>query len=143
MPFVDSIEQALLNHFFNDGAYTPDATMFLALSSTTPTDAGGNFTEPTTGGYARIAIGATEMGAAGGTAPAEKSNTSALTFATASADWDNSPVTHFGVCSADVEGVADVLAWGALAVSKDVNNGDTASFAIGALDFRLGKGTPG
>lgn len=141
MPFVDSIEQAMLNHFFNDAAYTPDTTMFLALSSTTPTDSGGNFTEPTTGSYARIAV--PSMGAASGTAPAAKANDAIAAFAAATADWDNSPVTHVGVCSADVEGVADVLAWGALTASKDVNNGDTASFAVGALVFRMGKGTAG
>ncbi len=141
MPFVDLLEQQLLDHFWSDPSYTPDTTMFIGLSSTTPTDSGTNVTEPTTGGYARQACDAAQMGAAAGTAPAEKSNTSAITFPTASADWDNSPVTHFTVHSASTAG--NVLAWGALAASKDVNNGDTASFAIGALDFRLGKGTPG
>jgi hypothetical protein len=141
MPYVDSIEQALLNHFHNDPAYTPDTAMFLALSSTTPTGAGGNFLEPTTGGYTRIA--SPSMGAATGTAPATKANDAIAAYATASADWDNSPVTHVGWCSADVEGVADVLAWAALTVSKDVNNGDTPSFAVGALVFRHGTGTPG
>lgn len=141
MPFVDSIEQQLLDHFWSDPSYAPDTSMFLGLSSTTPNDAGGNVTEPTTGGYARQAIDAAQMGAAAGTAPALKENSSAITFPVATADWDNSPVTHFTVHTASTAG--SVLAWGALTTSKDVNNGDTASFAIGALDFRLGKGTAG
>ena len=139
MPFVDTIEQALLDHFFADGVYTPETagTLDLALSTTTPTDAGANFTEPVGNGYAKVDIPIASMGAASGTAPAEKSNSSALTFPQASGSWGT--ITHFGVMNAG----GTVLAWGALTTPKAVASGDTASFAIGALDFRLGKGTPG
>jgi hypothetical protein len=139
MPYVDSIEQALLDHFFNDPAYTPETagSLDLALSTTTPTDSGSNFTEPSGNGYARVDIPIASMGAAAGTAPAEKSNSAALTFPTASGSWGT--VTHYGVMNSG----GTVLAWAALDTAKAIGNGDTASFAIGALDFRLGKGTPG
>ena len=42
MPFVDTVEQALLNHILTDSTYTPPTTLYIGLSSTTPTDAGGN-----------------------------------------------------------------------------------------------------
>jgi hypothetical protein len=141
VPYTDAIEQALLDHVFQDPDFAPSTTLHLGLSSTTPNDAGGNVTEPTTGSYARVAIGAADMGAAAGTAPAAKSNTAAKSFPTATADWDNSPVTHMTLHSASTGGT--VYAWAALTASKDVNNGDTASFASGQLTFRLGKGTPG
>lgn len=141
MPFTDAIEAALLDHFFNDAAWTPEAS-WIGLSSTTPTDAGGNVTEPSTGAYARVQLTTTIMGAVTGTAPAEKSNASAVTFPTATADWlAGVNLTHFVVFNASTAGTC--RAWAALAVAKPVLNGDTASFAIGALDFRLGKGTPG
>src|SRR5215211_5051565 len=85
--FVDTIEQALLNHFWTDGAYTPPATLYLALSTTTPTEAAGNFTEPSTGAYARVGTAAADMAAASGTAPASKANGTAKSFPTATADW--------------------------------------------------------
>ena len=138
MPFVDTVEQALLNHFLTDGAYTPPATMYIALSSTTPTDAGGNVTEPSGGSYARVATAAADWGAASGTAPATKSNTTAKTFAQATADWaSGANMTHFVLY--DALTVGNPLAWGALTVAKPVLSGDTASFAVGALVLKLGK----
>ena len=139
MPFVDTVEQLLLDHFFTDNAYTPPTTMHVGLSTTTPNDAGGNVTESTYTGYARQPIGAAQMGAAAGTAPAAKSNSAAITFPISTGG--SSTVTHMTIHSASTAGT--VLAWAALATSKTINSGDTASFAIGALVFQLGKGTPG
>src|SRR3972149_6513710 len=47
----------ILDHLFTDGAYAPPATLYLGLSTTTPTEGGGNFTEPTDGLWARAAPG--------------------------------------------------------------------------------------
>ena len=87
--WTDTVEQALLNHFLTDPAYTPPATMYIGLSTTTPTEAGGNFTEETVGvgGYARVSTAAADWSAASGTAPAVKTTTATKTFPTASADW--------------------------------------------------------
>lgn len=135
--FVDTVEQALLNHFLTDGAYTPPATMYIALSSTTPTEAGANFTEPSTGSYARVSTAAADWGAAAGTAPATKSNTATKTFPAATADWvSGANLTYFGLFDASTAG--NLLAFGALGTAKPVLNGDTASFAAGALVLKLG-----
>lgn len=135
--FVDTVEQNLLNHFLTDPAYTPPATMHIGLSSTTPTEAGGNFTEPSGGAYARVSTTATDWGAASGTAPATKATTTAKTFPTATADWAaGANLTHFGLFDAATAG--NLLAWGALTTAKPVLNGDTASFASGALVLKLG-----
>lgn len=135
--FVDTVERALLDHFLTDPAYTPPATMYLALSSTTPTEAAGNFTEPSTGSYARVSTAAADWSAASGTAPAVKTNTATKTFPTATADWvAGANLTHFGLYDASTAG--NLLAWGALGTAKPVLNGDTASFAASALVLKLG-----
>lgn len=135
--FVDTVERALLDHFLTDGAYTPPATMYIGLSSTTPTEAAGNFTEPSGGSYARVSTAAADWSAASGTAPAVKTTTAVKTFPTASADWSSAAnQTHFGLFDASTAG--NLLAWGALGTPKPVLNGDTASFAAGALILKLG-----
>lgn len=138
--FVDTVEQAILDHFLTDPAYTPPATMYIALSTTTPTEAGGNFTEPSGGSYARVSTAAADWGAATGTAPATKSNTATKTFTTASATWSSgSNMTHFGLFDASTAG--NLLCWGLLGTAKPVISGDTASFGAGALVLKLGDST--
>lgn len=120
--FTDAIEQALLDHFLNDPAYTPES-LYLGLSSTTPTEAGANFTEPTSGSYARVATTNADWNAASGTAPAIKDNSAVKTFPTATADWvSGSNLTHFGLFNASAR-----VARGVAGVSS------AASAAIGAL----------
>lgn len=135
--FTDLVEQKLLDHFLTDPAYTPPATMYLALSTTTPVDAGTNFTEPSTGAYARVATTAADWSAASGTAPAVKTNTATLTFPTATATWSSgSNMTYFGLFDAST--VGNLLAFGLLTTAKPVTLGDTPSFAASALRLELG-----
>lgn len=134
---VDAEEQAILNGVLQDPAYAGYATMYIGLSSTTPTEAGGNFTEPSTGAYARVATTGADWGAASGTAPAVKSNTAVKTFPTATADWAaGAAMTYFGLFDALTAGN---LKWfGLLTTAKPVLNGDTASFAAGLLILKFG-----
>jgi hypothetical protein len=135
--FTDATEQAILDGLFNDPAWAPPTTLYLALSSTTPTEAGGNFTEPSGGAYARVSTVAADWSAASGTAPASKTNTATKTFPTATANWaSGSNLTHFGIYDASTAG--NLLCWGALGTAKPVLNGDTASFAASALVIKLG-----
>lgn len=140
MPLVDLIEQALLDHLWTDPAFTPTTTVHLGLSTTTPTDAGGNVTEPTLGAYARQPCQAAQMGAAAGTAPAVKSNTSIIAFPQATSGGPQT-VTHVVIFSLLTAGT--VYGWAPLTTSRVINTGDTASFAVGAFVWQVGKGTPG
>jgi hypothetical protein len=134
---VDTEEQAILNGVLQDPSYAGYATLWIALSTTTPTEAGGNFTEPSTGSYARVSTVAADWGAASGTAPAVKSNTATKTFPTATGDWSSGVnMTHFGLYDASTAG--NLKWWGALTTAKPVLNGDTASFAAGALILKFG-----
>jgi hypothetical protein len=134
---VDAEEQAILDGVLQDPSYAGYATLYIALSSTTPTEAGGNFTEPSGGAYARVSTVAADWGAASGTTPATKSNTATKTFPTATADWVAAAnLTHFGLYDASTAG--NLKWWGLLGTAKPVLNGDTASFAAAALVLKLG-----
>jgi hypothetical protein len=132
--FTDTAEKGLLDYFVATYGVT---TKYIGLSSTTPTEAGANITEPTTGAYARVATTSADWSAASGTAPAVKTNTAAKAFPTATADWlSGASLTYFVLFDASTAGNA--LAFGLLTTAKNVLNGDTASFAAGAMVLELG-----
>src|SRR5690606_1282100 len=102
------------------------------LSTTAPTQAGGNFKEPSGNGYARVAVtnNSTNWPAASNGA---KSNANAITFPQATGSWGT--VTHFGIFDAATSG--NLLAWGELSQSKAISAGDTPYFAAGSLTLNL------
>jgi hypothetical protein len=107
--------------------------VYVGLSSTTPTTAGANITEPSTGGYARVATsGATWNAASAGST----TNASAITFPAATADYLAQANLTYGVLY-DASTAGNVLGYGALTVAKNVLNGDTASIAAGTLTITL------
>lgn len=130
--FADYLENELLDHAFGAATWTPPATLYVGLSTTTVTDAGGNITEPSGNNYSRVAVtnNATNFPAASGGA---KSNGTAITFPTASGSWGT--VTDLFISDASSGG--NILAYDDLAVAKAVTSGDTVSFAIGDLDLTL------
>lgn len=137
MPWTDATELAVLNHVMGKAALTMPTTQYVGLSSTTPTGAGGSFTEPSTGGYARVAVPAASWGTATGTAPASITNTAAIAWTVASATWSaGANMTHFGVFAASTGGTP--LLTGAIATPKPVTSGDTAQIAIGGAKVQLG-----
>lgn len=133
MSFTNYLEDALLDEVFGGVNYTPPATLYIGLSTTVPTEAGGGITEPAGGGYARAGVtnNATNWPATGG--DGVKANGTAVTFPQASADWGT--VTHFFISDAATAG--NVLASGQLSVSKTIGTGDTASFGAGSLTITL------
>jgi len=135
MSFSDFLEKELLDHVWGNAAYTAPANTFMALFTVAPDDAGAGGTEVTGGSYVRLSIAnnATNWPAATGTTPTIKSNGTIFTFVTATATWGT--VIHFGIYDAVTSG--NLLGSAALTVSKTINNGDTASFAIGDIDITL------
>lgn len=129
--FTDYLENEMLDHLFGS-AFSAPTSVWMALSTSTPTDAGGNVTEPSGNGYARVEIGNSSTNwnaASSGTV----TNKTAITFPEASGSWGT--VTHFVLYDASTAGNA--LIWGALTASKAIGTGDTASFAIGSLSISL------
>lgn len=127
MAKTDFLENELLDHVLGAATYTPPVTIYCALYTAAPSDAGGG-TEVSGTGYARVAItnNATNFPAASG---GSKSNGTAVTFPTAGGSWGT--VTYFGYFDASSGG--NLLRYGALGTSKVVGTGDTPSFAVGAL----------
>ncbi len=122
------LENALLDHQLGGPDYVRPATVYFALFTVAPTDAGGG-TEVTGGNYSRSAVvnNATNFPAAAG---GNKSNGTAIPFPTPSAGWGL--VTHFGIFDAPTGG--NLLRWGALNIQKTIDQGDLVNFPPGELD---------
>lgn len=123
----DYLENALLDGVLGGTNFTQPATVYVALFTAAPSDAGGG-TEVSGGSYARKAVtnNSTNFPAA---ASGSKSNGAAITFVTPTASWG--VVTHFGIFDALSGG--NLLYWAALSASQTIASGNTVSFAVGAL----------
>lgn len=132
---VDSVEASILNHAVNKATWTPPASYYLGVSTTTPTDAAGNFTEPSGGSYARVNIVTADWNSASGTAPTVVTNANAIAFPAATGSWG--ALTHGGLFAASSGG--SPLWLGALTATATVNTGGTLSFAAGQIVFQLGE----
>lgn len=135
------LENKMVDHLLRGTAYTAPGTLYVALYTAAPSDAGGG-TEITIGtnNYSRAAVvssgsswantQASGTGVSSGTGGLT-SNSSAITFAVPSGSWGT--VTHFGILDAATAG--NLLFQGALTVSQTVNTGNVVSFAAGALQI--------
>lgn len=107
---------------------TPLTNVYLALFTVAPTDAGGG-TEVSGGSYARVdSKGKWAVPASGSV-----STNAVVTFPTATADWaaGATQIVAFAIMTAITAG--NMLMYGTLTTAKNVLNGDTPSFASGAL----------
>lgn len=134
--FADTIEAAILDHFFGKAAWAQPTDIFVALSTADPTDAGTGIAEPVGNGYARIDTAPTDWNAATGTAPVATTNATTLTFAQASGAWGD--ITHFALFDALTAGT--FLGSGLVNAGTPVTvaSGDTPEFAAGSLAMKLG-----
>ncbi len=134
----DFLENKLIDQVFRGMAYTFPTTLYFALYTGAPSDAGGG-TEVSGTGYARVAVvpNTTNFrntqnsgtGASTGTS-GTTSNLTAITFGTPGAAWGL--ITHIGIFDASSGG--NLLYQAALSATKNVNNGDPApSFPAGSL----------
>jgi len=120
------LENKLLEHVFKNTAYTQPATVYAALYTVAPSDAGGG-TQVTGGSYARESI---TFGAA---ASGVISNSADTDFGTATADWGE--VVAVGIFDDPTAG--NLLSWGLLTVPKTVGNGDGFKFVATKLSVAL------
>jgi hypothetical protein len=125
------LENKVLDDIFNATAYSPPATLYFALFTVAPSDAGGG-TEVSGSNYSRASVTAntTNFPSASGGALA---NGTVITFPTASGSWGT--VVAAAIFDASTSG--NMLWWGDLAVSKAITSGDTFSFPVGDVDVTL------
>jgi len=132
---VKWVRSALLNHLFGKATMTPP-TIYVGLSSTTPTSDGTNITEPTEGGYARVATTAADWNIAVDGDPCVVDNANAFTFPRALGIWAGGNIlTHAVLFSSPTE--MEVVGVGELSVQKPVYTDDTAQYAAGAIRATL------
>ena len=126
--FSDYLEDKVLEHVFGGNAYSAPSTLYVALYTVAPTDTGGG-TEVSGGGYAR------QTGAftVSGTNPTTASNTAAIEYPTATANYGT--VVAVGILDASSSG--NLLAYANLTASKVVSSGDVFRFNAGDLDITL------
>lgn len=130
MSFSDALENEVLDVYFGRASPTLNTTtLYIGLSTTTPTDAGGNFTEPSGGAaYARVAYtnnGTNWPSASGGT----KQNANNIQFPAATGSWGT--ITYFGIFTASSGGTP--IATGQLSSSKTPAVGDTLIFPTNGI----------
>ena len=140
MSFSNYTAQALLNSLFgktsNFGALASAPTIYVGLSSTTPTETGTNVTEPSGGAYARVSTVAGDWNAATSADPSVVTNANAITFAKATATWlAGANLTYAVLYDAATNG--NFLGAGVLGTAKPVLVDDTADIAAGDASVSL------
>ena len=128
--FSDYLELEVLDHIMGVGAYTMP-TVFLALCTADPTDAGtgASMNEVAdTGAYARIAIAPDFATPA---AAGSITNDGQIDFVQSSGSWGT--VTHWATVDSVTHGAGNMLTHGDLTASQVVSSGTDVSVAIGDL----------
>ena len=124
------LDNGLLNTVFNGAAMVAlPATLYVALFTANPTDAGGG-TEVTGGSYARVAVTANTTNWPT-TTTESISNGTTITFANSTASWG----TVTGTAIMDALTGGNLLYWAPLTTSKAIGIGVTAEFAVGDLTY--------
>lgn len=118
------LENKVLDHILGTTTYTKPSTVYVALYTSAPNDAGGG-TEVSGGSYARqsAAFDAASSGATQNSGNIDFTNMPACT------------VVAVGIFDALTSG--NLLVWGTLASNKSLDAGDTLRIATGDLDISL------
>lgn len=121
--FSDYTEDKVLDHIVGKTSFTMP-TCYVAFSTADPLDDASGMAEPAGSNYARITTTGGNWNASSG---GSISNSADLTTPTASGAWGT--LTHVALYDALSGG--NLLAHGALDVSKAVTSGDTLTYAGG------------
>lgn len=122
----------VLDYNFGITSYTPPATLYFALSTTSPDISGSSFTEPSSGAYARVGLtnNKTNWGTA---ASGILTNSTAVTFAESTASWGT--IVAVGMFDALTSG--NLLWYDVLSPSRVVASATTVLFAIGSITVQF------
>lgn len=141
MSFSNYLAAAVLDYIFSKTSdIDTQPTIYLALSSSTPTETGTNVTEPDSAdGYSRLVTAASDWNQATEADPASLTNATDLEFGTATDDWLSQANMTYAVLydSLDDTGSNNMLAFGALTTAKPVLDGDTPRFTAGDIQITL------
>ena len=127
----DYLEIKWLDHVFHNTAFTVPTNIYIALSTTLPTDAGTNVSEPGAGNYARKVHNTWNIAAT-----RKVTNNGVITFNTANGSWGT--ISHYAIYDAITAG--NFLGFGSLSVSKSVVSGNTPSIADVEIEVSVTTG---
>jgi len=132
MPMTDFLEAKILNMVLNSIPYVEPDDMWIGLFTVSPSDTGGGTEVPTGGGtlYGRVQVTADFST---DDLDTRFSNDSSIDFPTAGIDWN----TIVAVGFFDLATAGDLLLYEDLAVTRNVDAGDTFSFVADALGVTL------
>ena len=124
---TDYTETALVDHLMSEGvrALTSPAVLALKLHVGSPSDTGAANEVPNTFSYARQAM---VFGAASAGVTA---TTDSQVFTASGGNWGD--IDFISIADSLTHGAGNNLVWGAMTVTRTVNDGDTLTFAIGAI----------
>lgn len=123
----DYAENSLLDHLLGVAPFTMPTTVFVALYTSSPTDADSGTELTGKAAYAR------QEATFGSAAAGATSNEADIEFGPAGEDWGT--VTHIGIRDAETGG--NLLVWAALTTPKPIGIGDVFSILAGSLDVAL------
>lgn len=127
----DYLEGKILDDIFGIAAFSVPATVYIALFTAAPNDAGGG-TECSGNAYARVAV--TNTAASWSRVGNQVTNDNAITFPSPTgAAWGT--VTHWGMF--DAASAGNLLMWGALTTSRATAAGTAPNFPAGDLQTNL------
>lgn len=132
--FSDHLEDELLDHVLGTGAYGVP-TIYVALSTADPTDAGSGLAEPTYTAYARVAHASWNAAAS-----RALDNSGSIAFPQKT-DGASETITHFAIMDAATSG--NMLAHGVFTVSKQIVVNNTPQVATGEMDVSINTGAMG
>ena len=122
----------ILDRNFGITAYSPPATMYFGLSTTTIQIDGTGATEPSDGNYARVGI--TNDKTSWGTASnGALTNSVAVTFPESTASWGT--ITHVFISDASSGG--NIWWFDTLSPSRQVQSSTTVLFVIGSITVQM------
>jgi len=131
--FTNKMEEWITEHFLRTSTTVPQpAGLWLTLFTADPTEAGLYTNECGYTGYTREVIAFNTINSTTGVI----TNNGAVTF-DANQDAGAVTVTHAGVTTSATLGAGDLLIYGELQADKILAQGDTLSFADGALSLTL------
>lgn len=125
MSLNDYLENAIINWLRGTAMPTAPATLYVALFTANPGEAGGG-TEAAYTGYARQAVTLTAP-------PSPVSNSNVVTFPAVA----GTAQTFVAAALADAATAGNLLAYDTAMTDKTVQVGDIPEFAVGALTFSI------
>jgi hypothetical protein len=136
MPNSNYLDTQLNKLAFGATAFTPPATIYIGLSTTTPTQAGTGITEPVGSAYARVAVvnnvtNWVAQTAQPGTGQGQANGT-IITFPAATGAWGT--VTY--LVAYDAAAAGNFLGFGILATPQAVGTGNTPAIAVQAFTIQ-------